>query len=90
MEMRKKVYQKYGKNCYLCGRILDSQTGTVDHIHPLTMWGTNNIENLRPCCHACNQRKGRESLYDFCENYVREQAIQSFCKNVTIPDSVLT
>lgn len=84
-----KVYEKYGNNCYLCGRILDAQNRTVDHIHPLTMWGTNNIENLRPCCYTCNQQKGKKNLYDFCEKYVRDQAIQTFHKRVRIPENIL-
>lgn len=53
--------QKYmcvGSVC--AGRILLPQTWELDHIHPLHLGGTNNVDNLQvlcPNCHALKTQK---------------------------------
>jgi len=37
----------------------------IDHIKPSSKGGSNNIENLNPCCRACNSGKKNMSLEDF-------------------------
>jgi 5-methylcytosine-specific restriction enzyme A len=36
--------------CYRCG----APASTVDHILPLSLGGTNTLDNLRPACGRCN------------------------------------
>lgn len=31
---------------------------TVDHIHPKSLGGSDELENLQPMCYGCNQKKG--------------------------------
>ncbi len=42
-----------------CGRVAT----TVDHRIPLARGGTNDVENLMPCCALCNSSRG--SRVDF-------------------------
>lgn len=46
--------------CFYCGAT-PQNTGVgfeVDHFLPLSAGGTDDSENLHPCCHVCNQAKG--------------------------------
>ena len=51
------------KPCYICGAKLKisleraDNTFTVDHSVRLIDGGKHEIDNLRACCHKCNQEK---------------------------------
>lgn len=45
----------YDNRCLCCGRN-DVQL-TVDHVLPVSMGGTSNIDNLQPLCKSCNCQK---------------------------------
>lgn len=80
------VYDTYGVDCYLCGIALNDANKSVDHIHPVFLGGMNNIDNLRPCCRFCNERKSNKLLYNQdVRNMVMDHAIESFHKGVRIP-----
>ena len=34
---------------------------TIDHIHPVSLGGTDDPANLQPACWPCNQRKGNRT-----------------------------
>jgi 5-methylcytosine-specific restriction endonuclease McrA len=53
--MRKAVWSRYGRICYLCGM---KGADTIDHIVPIVKGGTNDISNLRPAHEKCNKDKG--------------------------------
>jgi hypothetical protein len=58
-DLRWGVFQRDGYSCSECG----SQTDlTVDHIHPVSLGGSNHPENLRTLCRSCNSRKGATVL----------------------------
>jgi 5-methylcytosine-specific restriction endonuclease McrA len=40
----------------------DLQLITVDHIHPKSKGGGNELENLQPMCENCNSKKGAATL----------------------------
>jgi|ERR687896_2491691 5-methylcytosine-specific restriction endonuclease McrA len=44
-----------GHRCLSCGSVEDL---TADHIHPLSLGGSNAITNIQPLCEECNGRKG--------------------------------
>lgn len=84
-----KTYEKYGNRCYICGISLNDHNKTIDHIQPLSMWGANSVDNVRPCCKKCNEKKGNRTLYQFENSYLKDEAINSFYRGVRIPDNIL-
>lgn len=65
-EHRAVVYERYGDNlpaCELCGHELTWSTAHIDHIDEIV---TNNKQsNLRPLCHTCNTRRGRNKTPEY-------------------------
>lgn len=51
------VHQKYGERCAYCGEPITQKAMQVDHINPQYLGGTDDLENLNPSCHACNNYK---------------------------------
>lgn len=49
----------YGNVCLSCGT---DKGITVDHVKPLSIGGTNTIDNLQPLCGSCNYRKGKKEI----------------------------
>ena len=57
-ELRKLLYQSYGKPCIYCDEMLVVSNMACDHIIPLSMGGGSIIKNLHIVCGRCNTRKG--------------------------------
>ena len=57
---RQALRERYRFRCGYCG-VHESDAGaelTVDHFQPRARGGTDSIDNLVYCCHACNEFKG--------------------------------
>jgi hypothetical protein len=57
--LRQSVRARYNFRCGYCG-VLERHVGselTIDHFQPVSQGGTDDIENLVYCCHACNSHK---------------------------------
>lgn len=65
-DVRKIVYESSKGNCKLCGRKIAYDDMTIDHIIPLAMNGSNDIENLQCACKFCNSAKASVLPEDFC------------------------
>ena len=50
----------YGDRCLKCGKQAPEVKITPDHIVPLALGGSNNIENIQPLCWSCNAAKGAQ------------------------------
>lgn len=64
--VRRQVWEMTEGHCYYCGTQLDhpestGHTGvrnfTVDHVIPVSLGGTDALENLVLCCKQCNSSK---------------------------------
>jgi 5-methylcytosine-specific restriction endonuclease McrA len=44
-----------GHRCLACG---GAENVSVDHVIPLSLGGSNTIENIQPLCATCNSLKG--------------------------------
>lgn len=54
---RKIIYQRADGRCQLCGRKIEFNNMTVDHIIPISKGGSNDMDNTEATCFPCNQFK---------------------------------
>lgn len=59
---RAEIIARDGTACYLCGRVLNVNEVTLDHVHPLSRSGSHTTSNIRIACRSCNSRKGAKLL----------------------------
>ena len=52
----------HGTDCFYCGA---PEAGTVDHVIPSSLGGTNTIGNKVICCYRCNNLKGNMMPEEF-------------------------
>lgn len=56
--LKAKVIERYGMTCWLCQREIRPDQFSIDHIHPRSKGGNDDIDNLRPAHLICNKRRG--------------------------------
>lgn len=61
---RRRIYDRSGGICYLCGEPVEFKHMSVDHVIPKSRGGKNNIENLRATHPACNSEKSNKLLHE--------------------------
>lgn len=67
--IRMAVWEKTDGHCIYCGdRMNPFAKFHVDHLHPLSDGGSDEIENLFPACQSCNNSKHAKSLEEFRAN----------------------
>ena len=54
-ETRRAVFYLDGYECVYCSKTTLLE---VDHVQPVTLGGTNDLDNLVTCCEKCNKKKG--------------------------------
>jgi CRISPR/Cas system Type II protein with McrA/HNH and RuvC-like nuclease domain len=63
-KIRKKLYEKSGGICSICGKKLQIENYnyddfmTIDHIIPVSLGGKTELKNLQGTCYKCNLNKG--------------------------------
>lgn len=56
-QIRFKIFQVDDYTCQYCGEKPPNIILRLDHVFPVCRGGTNDIENVVTCCHACNVGK---------------------------------
>lgn len=59
---RKRVFDRDGWRCQLCGVKVTEQTAELDHIIPMALGGPHTYENTQCTCMTCNRAKGARPL----------------------------
>lgn len=67
--VRKKIIERDGEICQICGATGDDVKYEVDHIYPRVLGGDNRVENLQVLCTRCNKSKGGRTLWDYVYDY---------------------
>lgn len=62
-EVREYLLTKFNRTCQYCG--VTDKPFEVDHIHPRSKGGSDQVSNLTLACHDCNQTKGNQDIKDF-------------------------
>lgn len=52
------VFLRDQYHCLYCGTAVNNNSGTLDHVIPLSRGGRTNWENIVTACSPCNMRKG--------------------------------
>ena len=73
------LHKKYNKRCAYCGEEINLKEMTVDHIHPASLGGTSEPENLNPCCSICNEFK-KDLLVEEFRAEIEEQLSKTISK----------
>lgn len=59
------LYGHAGGRCHWCACELGESDWGVDHLVPVTQYGSRDPSNLRISCWPCNKRKGRQPAARF-------------------------
>lgn len=68
---KRAVVDRYGFDCYLCGKNLAYRDVTIDHVEALANGGAHDLTNTRPACRPCNLSKGAKPLEKHLEDQTR-------------------
>ena len=61
--LKKNVFERDAYICQMCGKSIYQGTGLcIDHIIPLSLGGTNELNNLQTLCVRCNAMKGNKIM----------------------------
>ena len=56
------VFKRDSFKCQYCGSVAPDVLLVIDHIHPVSKGGKNDITNLITACHSCNSGKSDKTL----------------------------
>lgn len=62
---RFRVYAKTNGRCAYCGDAVLPELLCIDHVQARARGGSNDLDNLNPCCRRCNTCKGIKTIEEF-------------------------
>lgn len=60
--LRRALVGRDGAECKACGR---GDNLAVDHVHPISRGGSDDLDNLQLLCQSCNSSKGRRTMAEW-------------------------
>lgn len=75
-KLRFEVFKRDSFTCQYCGKMAPDVVLEVDHIHPVSKGGDNDILNLVTSCMECNRGKGARKLTDKDEIKKQQQQLK--------------
>lgn len=63
--IRYEVLKRAEFRCELCGISAEEKSLEVDHIHPKSLGGIDDLSNYQALCYTCNASKGNKDSTDF-------------------------
>jgi hypothetical protein len=72
---------KTGGHCAYCGIELELNNWTIDHVQAKSRGGGNELSNLMPSCHRCNQYKKAKTVSEF-RYYVLESTLEELRSSI--------
>ncbi len=70
------LLDKSNGSCLMCRQPVGIKKLTVDHILPVSLGGTNFVNNLQPLCHSCNAKKHTKVLrFDYNINQMEDEVL---------------
>jgi len=63
--VRYEVLKRAGTKCESCGVDIKQRALEVDHIHPVSKGGKNELANYQALCYVCNSQKSNKDDTDF-------------------------
>ena len=63
--IRYEVLKRAEFRCELCGISAEEKSLEVDHIHPKSLGGKDDLSNYQSLCYSCNASKGNRDSTDF-------------------------
>jgi len=85
-ESLQQLRTRYGNACFICGVSFDLTPLHWDHFQPVSKGGDHSIDNLRPACRPCNNRKqARWPFTDAVAHEIREAVTAE--RNLLVSDT---
>jgi diadenosine tetraphosphate (Ap4A) HIT family hydrolase/5-methylcytosine-specific restriction endonuclease McrA len=84
--IRYEVLKRAGFRCELCGISAEAKNLEVDHIHPKSLGGKDDLSNYQALCYSCNAAKGNTDSTDFRDLKTKYEHRQEGCLFCRIPE----
>lgn len=73
-EIREYLLEKWNRKCAYCG--IGNIPLEIEHIVPKSRGGSNRVSNLTLSCTTCNQKKGKQTAFEYGFPKIQQQSKQ--------------
>lgn len=78
----------FNYQCPYCGRPINLDSCTFDHVIPVSKNGKHSADNLLPCCQSCNSSKRNSDMIDWYsdQDFFTSERLIKICEYLATPD----